>query len=161
MLWENINESLVFNHLSVSNSDEVFDALGGNLEKLGYCKNTYVQALKDRERSFPTGIQLPEIGIAIPHTDPEHVNKSAISIATLENPVRYFHMGTSPGDGAEVQVKLIIMLAIAGTGHLDILQKAIQLIQDQEAVSCILEAKTARDVINIIQAKEESENENN
>lgn len=37
-----------------------------------------MQALKDREAEFPTGINTGEKGVAIPHTDVSHVNKKEL-----------------------------------------------------------------------------------
>ena len=38
-------------------------------------EDTYVDALKDREKDFPTGVNMGNIEIAIPHTDKQHVIK--------------------------------------------------------------------------------------
>lgn len=155
MIWENLNEKLVLRNLDVKSSDEVFEAMGGSLEKAGYCRDTYVKALKDREVEFPTGVQIGEIGVAIPHTDPCYVDKTAIAIATLKNPVSFYHMGTSPEDGMEVKVQFVIMLAIAGNRHLEVLQAAIQLIQDVEVLGKLLAAEDVNEIIELIKNKEE------
>ena len=112
-------------------------------------------ALKEREKVFPTGLQIDDKGVAIPHTDMEHVNRSAIAIASLKNPVSFYQMGTSPDEGEVVSVKLVIMLAITGGGHMDMLQKAIMLIQDLSVVDKLMSAKDGKEIIQIIKEKEE------
>lgn len=156
MIWENLNEETVFTELDVKNGSDVFEKMGGGLTAAGYCKQSYVQALKDREKDFPTGIVVGEYGVAIPHTDPEHVNRSAVCVASLKNPVMFYHMGTNPKEGIQVPVKFVMMLAIAGTGHLEVLQQAIQLIQDQEVLKQLIHAQDIEKVIEIIKLKEEA-----
>ena len=75
MIWEDLNENLIVPDLEAKSSDEVFEKLGGLFIAEGYCRDTYVDALKDREKDFPTGVNMGSIGIAIPHTDKQHVIK--------------------------------------------------------------------------------------
>lgn len=160
MFWENVDENLIFVDLDAETKEDVFETMGGKLIEEGRCEKTYIQALKDRERIFPTGVLVQDTGVAIPHTDPEHVKESAIAIATLKNPVKFYHMGTNPEEGIEVKVSFVIMLAIAGREHLDVLQKAIQLIQDQEVLQKLIKAENAKEIIEIVKTKEEKDNEN-
>ena len=60
----------------------------------------------------------------------------------------------------KVSVTFVIMLAIAGKQHLEMLQKAIQLIQDQDVLRNLIQAENAAHMIQIIKDKEEKEHEN-
>lgn len=160
MFWESVDERLVFVGLK-GTKEEIFEKLGGALTKLGYCRESYVQGLKTREESFPTGISIHGIGVAIPHTDSEHVIKSAIAIGILEHPVIFCQMATNPDEHVNVPVTVIIMLAIPGTGHLDMLQKTILLIQDQDVLEALSKAGDSKEIIHIIREKEEQHGENN
>ena len=64
MIWEDLNENLIVPDLEAENSEEVFEKLGGLFIAEGYCRDTYVDALKEREKDFPTGINMGTIGIA-------------------------------------------------------------------------------------------------
>lgn len=161
MLWETLSDDLVFVNLEADDCFQVFDRLGGKLTELGYGKSSYVQALKDREKSYPTGIQVDQIGVAIPHADLEHINNTAVAIATLKEPVTFYHMGTEPSEGVEVKVKFVIMLAVAGGNHIDFLQKAVMLIQDYPLLNRLVEADSSETIIKLIKEKEEELNENN
>ncbi|MDD3183888.1 MAG: PTS sugar transporter subunit IIA [Anaerostipes sp.] len=161
MFWENIKKEFVVTNLKANSEKEVFEELGQRMVNAGRCKDSFVKALEEREMVFPTGILCDDIGVAIPHTDSEHVNESTISIANLDKPVKFYHMGTNPKEGVEVQVQFIIMLAIAGTNHLDMLQKAIQLIQDKEVLLKLIAAGSSEEVIQIIKEKEMQNEQNN
>ncbi len=151
MVWEKLREELIIPGLDAKNSDEIFEALGGELVKQGYCKESYVQALKDREAEFPTGINMGEKGVAIPHTDVSHVNKKGIAIGTLKEPVSFVEMGT---DDEYVNAQVIFMLAVDEKGHLELLQAILGILQDQETLTKLAEAKDAAEIIEIIKEKE-------
>ena len=109
MIWEDLNENLIVPDLEAKSSDEVFEKLGGLFIAEGYCRDTYVDALKDREKDFPTGVNMGSIGIAIPHTDKQHVIKGGVAIGVLKEPVHFYQMGTTD---EPVEVKLVFMLAV-------------------------------------------------
>lgn len=160
MFWDKLSEQLIFVDMEAESTEEIFEKMGGKLTDLGKCRDSYVESLKEREKVFPTGILVQDTGVSIPHTDPEHVIDSAISIAVLKNPVEFYHMGTNPSEGMKVSVIFIVMLAIAGKHHLEMLQKAIQLIQDQDVLQKLIRAKDSAHIIQIIKNKEEKEHEN-
>ena len=153
MIWEDLNENLIMPDLKAGSSDEVFQQLGGLLVSEVYCKSSYVQALTEREKDFPTGINMGNIGIAIPHTDKEHVIKGAVAIGVLKEPVHFYQMGTNDEN---VEAKLIFMLAVKDPKeHLVFLQRILMVLQDQEVLKQLIETKNKQEIINIIKEKEE------
>ena len=76
MIWENLKDTLVQTDLRAENEQEIFEQLGGVLVSEGYCKESYVKALSEREKVYPTGVLAGNIGVAIPHTDPCYVPKA-------------------------------------------------------------------------------------
>lgn len=156
MIWENLKDTLVKTDMKAENEQQVFEQLGGVLVQEGYCKESYVDALGEREKAYPTGVLAGDIGVAIPHTDPCYVENTGIAIAVLKEPVSFFQMGTNPKEDVKVPVKFVMMLAIAGKQHLEVLQKAILLIQDADVLRKLVEAKSSEEIIEIIKFKEES-----
>ena len=152
MLWKELDKELIFLDLDVSSSDEVMEIVGGKLIETGYCKPDYVEALKKREKEFPTGIDTGNIGIAIPHTAVDHVNKGKIAIARLKKTVAFQQMGN---DDEMVNVKLIFMLAVDDpTQHLAKLQSIVEVIQDEVTLRKFLNAKAEQEIIESIKEKE-------
>lgn len=153
MIWEDLDENLIMPDLKAESSEEVFQQLGGLLVSEGYCKSSYVQALTERENDFPTGINMGNIGIAIPHTDKEHVIKGAVAIGVLKEPVHFYQMGTNDEN---VEAKLIFMLAVKDPKeHLVFLQRILMVLQDQEVLKQLIETKNKQEIISIIKEKEE------
>ena len=152
MVWEELKTSLIVTDMKAASSREVFEQLGGLLTKEGYTKESYVQALINREKDFPTGLNIDGVGVAIPHTDVSHVNKAATAIATLKDPVDWIEMGT---DDDPVGAKVVFMLAVDDPqGHLNQLQQIIGIIQDKEVLNRIIEEKDPEKIIEIIREKE-------
>lgn len=151
MVWERLKTELILIGLDAKNTDEVFETIGGELVKQGYCKESYVQALKDREAEYPTGINMGACGVAIPHTDAVYVNDKAIAIGTLKNPVTFVEMGT---DDEFIETQLVFMLAVDEKGHLELLQAILAILQDPDTVSKIVAAKDTEEIIAIIKEKE-------
>lgn len=130
--------------------------MGGNLTTEGFAKESYVQALKDRERDFPTGLIMNDEGLAIalPHTAIDHVNKAATSIARLKNPVEFHVMGGDPDETCKV--KLVFMLCVDDpNAHLDGLQRIVTILQDQEFLKKLDTVQTNEELIELFKIKED------
>lgn len=152
MIWQELDKDLVFTDLEAKDYKEVMEKLGGRFVELGYCKDTYVDALKKRESEFPTGLDIEGFGVAMPHTDISHVIKHGIAIAHLSEPVDFIQMGT---DDEIAKVKLVFMLAVDDpNAHLDKIQDILKIIQDKEVLVKLSETKDADEMIKIIKEKE-------
>lgn len=141
------DENVVLLDIQAKDSTEALSIVADELEKKNIVKDTYKNAIIQREKEFPTGLNAPNCGIAIPHTDAIHVNKQQIAIARLLTPVKFLQMG----DGADVEAKLIFMLALKEPhAQLETLQKLMSLIQNETAVNGLLDAKDSDVVIKIL-----------
>lgn len=105
-----ISEDLAVIGLSCTSSREVISELAGRLERSGKVRSTYLDAVLQRESQMPTGLATKLGGVAIPHTDTEHVKQSAIAVAVLQDPVPFKNMA-APAD--DVPVDIVFLLAIA------------------------------------------------
>lgn len=151
MVWENLHESLIHINIDAKTSTDVFKILGQPLMEGGYCKDTYVDALIEREKEYPTGLSIGSYGVAIPHTDKTHVVQGTIAIATLKEPVTFIEMGADE----EVLVKVVFMLAVDGNqDHIDLLQAVLAVFQDIDVLEKLMEAKNPKEMIKIIKKKE-------
>ena len=153
MIWKELEETLIFTGMKARNWQEILQKTGAVLQEKGYAKDSYIDALIQREIKYPTGINMGETGVAIPHTDPDEVMKEGIAIAVLTDPVAFGQMGTEQGT---VMVKLVFVLAIREPGsQVERLKQMMQLLRDQEVLEQLKNASDSRTVINIIREKEE------
>lgn len=115
----------------LNTAQDVLAYMGQQLEAMGAVRPSFISAIQEREETFATGLQVHDYGVAMPHTDSDHVKKSTIAFMTLDQPVIFKQMG----DGQEVPVSLVAMLALADAhSHLEMLQALMMLFQDQDLV---------------------------
>jgi len=133
----------------LKSDDEVFDLLSDSLENKGVVKNTFRAAIKKREKNYPTGLALSSgIGVAIPHTDPEHVNENQVGFVSLKTPVNFRQMGS---DTEVVPVKLVFVLCLKDSHkQLTMLQNLMGLFGNDEIIKKFLSCKDESGFINII-----------
>lgn len=154
MIWETLEESLIFVHLNCADAEKALEIMGSSMQKAGYVKPDYVQALIERERKFPTGLDMQGIGVAIPHTDAEYVKRSGIAVAALKNPVYFEQMGE---EHKEILVDLIFLLAVqCGNEHLEWLKCVLHMIQDPSVLQKLRQAEQTQEIIQIIREKEQN-----
>lgn len=139
-----IKKDLVFSHKSFNTKEETIAFLAGALNKKGVAKDSYQNALLEREKKFPTGLPTGDVKVAIPHADSEHVNESAIAVTTLDSPVSFKNMGDPEED---LKVSIIIMLAIAEPkAQVKMLQNLMSIVQDQNHLTKLLSYKTSNEL---------------
>ena len=145
-----IDEKIILVKESVKDKEEIIRKLGSLLLSNGFVKESYTQAVYDRELVYPTGLKARVTGVAVPHTDTIHVNKAAVAIATLKNPIVFNGMGAPE---TEVSVDIVLMLAIHDPKQVvNVLRKVIFVIEDDEALKKLQAAETKKEIEEIMQA---------
>ena len=132
-------------NMEAKTSEEVIEQLGGILFELGYVKDGFVAATIERERNMPTGLPLGgSFNAAIPHVDIEFVNKSALGLATLREPVVFYNMVEND---VEVPCQLIIMLALdKPKSQVEMLQSVAAVLQDPQMIQTMMAATKVEDI---------------
>lgn len=139
-----LSEDLILVGEKTACKEEVLKKLAGLLVERGYAKESFLQALLEREEAYPTGLQTRVTGVAIPHTDTGHVIKPALAIATLAEPVSFRAMDNPQ---KEIPVELIIVMAIKESDtQLAALQKIMQILQDENTLTKIRQARQAKEI---------------
>ncbi|TCS81312.1 PTS sugar transporter subunit IIA [Pectinatus cerevisiiphilus] len=146
-----LDEELILLNLDGKDKLEVISKMANNLQKLGYVKESYKDAIIAREKVFATGLPTSPYGVAIPHTDIEHVNKPAICVACLSQPVDFVIMGEK---NEEVPVRIIFMLAMKEQhAQLGMLQKLMKILQEKGALEKIIKAHDSVDIKDFIRKR--------
>lgn len=144
-----IDEKYMLYNIAAADYKEVFEILGGKLIRNEVVKDGFVEALKKREKEFPTGLPVG-IGVAIPHTDGSLVIEDKIVFAVLKNPVVFNEMGGDEQD--VVSSKLVILLAIGnGQKHLTVLTKLINTIQNETFLSALIHSESQEEMFRVVQ----------
>ncbi|QPA32265.1 PTS sugar transporter subunit IIA [Thermaerobacillus caldiproteolyticus] len=131
------DESLILKDIDVNSREELLRTMATNLFRKGLVKKSFIEAVIEREKTFATGLPTNSVSVAIPHTDSEHVNKKAISVAVLKEPVNFGVMGEM---NVEIPVQIVFMLAIdKKDSHLVLLQKLMEIFQNAEELQFLIE----------------------
>lgn len=126
--------------LEASDFNEVIQTLGQQLLDNDLVKETYIQAVLERESSLPTGLKAGKINVAIPHTDYTHVKKTAVAIATLSEPVEFCLMEEPT---KTVSVEVVFLLAVSQPKEqTELLRNLMVLLQDEDQLLKVKTAKT-------------------
>ena len=128
--------------LEADNQEQLFDQVATLLEEKKVVTDTYRSALIEREKMFPTGLDMEFLGkdlpnVAIPHTDTIHNLTENVVVVRLAKPVT-FHNMIAPDKEVEVSLFFFIinnssssqtnilaqlMDFFTGNGHLEALSK--------------------------------------
>ena len=128
--------------LEADNQEQLFDQVATLLEEKKVVTDTYRSALIEREKIFPTGLDMEFLGkdlpnVAIPHTDTIHNLTENVVVVRLAKPVT-FHNMIAPDKEVEVSLLFFIinnssssqtnilaklMDFFTGNGHLEALSK--------------------------------------
>lgn len=127
-----IKSELVFFEQKFNNQEDFFKEVSEKLLKLGYVTEGYYKAVIEREASYPTGLELEKISIAIPHTNPEYIVKPFIAAYHLSNEVEFTQMATQD---VKIKSELILALGIKEPQEqVGMLSKIIEVLNDFEFV---------------------------
>lgn len=144
-LFNSLTADAILLGVEAKTNEEVIRLLASRLHQLGYVKDSYADAVVKREQSMPTGLPLERTdNVAVPHTDPEHVLKAAIAMATLKTPVDFANM-EDPEE--TVGVGTVFLLAINDKDkQIETLQSIMGAIQSPEILDGLKLAQTTDDL---------------
>lgn len=127
----------------IENCEELLMELGNYAVEQGLADSGFPQALLERERSYPTGIQA-STGIAIPHSDQKYTRHPTIMIALLDKPVEFNPMG----GGDKVPVEMVFLLLLDQVNQqVDVLGAIVSFIQDEIKMRNLKEEKSSDEIM--------------
>lgn len=137
------SEGIIMLKQDINTRDEALKLLSDQFMSKDLVTSDFYQAIVEREKVTPTGIQLLNVGVAIPHTDSDKVIKPQLGFMSLKNPVEFDDM-VMPDQ--TVKVSLIFMLALKGSGsQVKMLQNLVEVFQDEELISKLIDCDTKED----------------
>ncbi|OQM74421.1 PTS sugar transporter subunit IIA [Manganibacter manganicus] len=140
-LADHIEHEAIALNVEATTSEAIIRLLADRLARLGHVRPSFAEAVLAREAQMPTGLPMErDANVAVPHTDPEHVIRPGIAIATLARPVDFANM-ESPDE--HLPVGIVFMLALNDKDRqIEMLQQIMETIQDDDLVDALLAART-------------------
>lgn len=146
-----LHKDMVFLNLEAATKEELLEKLATRAFEKGYVRDTFLNAVLERESLYPTALPTPVLKVAVPHaTDRSHVIKPVIILAKLKYPVLFKEMGEGIND---VPVDVVFMLAVNGPKEqLTILQKVVGLFSNPAAMQAVKDASTEQELIDAVKS---------
>lgn len=145
-----LHKELIKVGASYTSQEEALRSIAQGFVDEGLCKDTFPDALVEREASYPTGLPAA-LDIAIPHCAASNVNTTSMACVTLKEPVEFHEMGDP---NSVVHPRIIFMLAIKDPDkQIETLQKLMSVIQDADLLNNILDATSQEDVYTLLAHK--------
>lgn len=124
--------------VKASTENEAFEKVAEKLKNEGMVNDNYLTGIVKREAEFPTGLITQFTNIALPHSDPQYVEKPFVYVCRLTNEISCRQMG----DSREMYTKDLFFLGIKdGKNQVGLLQKFMNLFMDEAFVTRYLSIK--------------------
>lgn len=145
---EYFNEELADIIEVTGGQEEFFSYIFQKLRQKGYVEESFFEALKERERDYPTGLKTHFMGVAIPHTDPQHIKKPFIFITKLKQPIQFGQMGSTD---EQVEVRYTFVLGFdKGEQQLVLLQNLMAMFADEGIMTQLAEDVSEKEMYAIV-----------
>ncbi len=136
----NFKKELIWLDVDFSSKEDLFQKAGNYLYELGYVKESFADALSEREKNFPTGLPTEPYKVAIPHTDSIHVNKEAVMFIRPRKAVKFFNVGD---DTDEIEAEMVFVLCIMEPQkQLEVLKALVEYLSDPETMNALKNGET-------------------
>ena len=143
-----LKPELVFFDFEATDRMDLFTKLGAVLAERGYVKDTWLDAILDRENNYPTGLACEAVQVALPHVDPQHLAKPYIAIVKPKSTVRFDGMaGSGPVDA---QLVINLGLLAHAEDQVGVLQAFLGIFIDAEATKEIMAQTDAQAMIDTV-----------
>ncbi len=130
--------------VEAEDSEGIINELGQRMLAKNYVKDSYIAAVLERESKLPTGLDLGEFCVAIPHTNSEHVNVSNFAIGILKNPVEFCSMSEPM---KKLNIGLVFLLAVKDpASQVGLLGSLMRIFQNVGLMKQIRNAKSKEDI---------------
>ena len=137
------NENLILLDQNFDNYEGLLTTMAELAMEQGLVDSTYLPALLEREKEFPTGLELP-VNISISHIA-TGVNRSFVSIATLKQPVIFRSMDLS---GDEIPVRLAFMFGILDPqSQIEILRRFAVSFSDEDKILGLINSESKKELL--------------
>lgn len=143
-----IDRDLILINNKSKTKHQLFKNVSDILNKKNIVKDSYYNALLEREKKFPTGINTEPINVAIPHTDNKYINKSSLMIVKMNDPVIFNQMDDK---NKKVNAEVVFFILInEKEKQSEFLGKLIMAFQNPEFLKSIKESNDKKVILNLV-----------
>ncbi|MCE9921389.1 MULTISPECIES: PTS sugar transporter subunit IIA [Hafnia] len=143
-------EELTFIDSSFQHQSDYFDSIFLSLKNRGYVRDSFLPAIKQREKLYPTALPTHPYVVALPHTDTEHVIRPFICVTRLYHEITWHEMAN---DDNELKAKFIFLLGfIDKDHHITLLQTLMECLSDEHFIEEMNQAPTPASLVKLLKS---------
>lgn len=133
--------------------ESAFSNIANTLLERGLVNDEYLNALKEREKEFPTGIDLSVLGadlpnVAIPHTESNYCKDTKVILVKLKNEIDFRNM-MDPSKELKVGY-LFMILNESGGEQANILANLMEFVTNKENMDKLQKASTVEELFKVV-----------
>lgn len=152
---DRLDERLIVIGSDASTAQECILQMSALLERYGYVRPGYGEAVIEREAVYPTGLPGKGVNVAIPHTTGALVNKPAIGVIIPKEPVTFSMMGSND---VQLDCGVIMPLVIRDPKEqIGLLKRIAGVISDATLLGRLSNARSTEAVLECLSVLDEDE----
>ena len=149
---KDLMENGYYIEMDVRNTEEFFKTLYPFLLKKSYVNESFLDAIEEREGIFPTGIEMEQYNIALPHVDSIHVKQNALILCRLIQPITFRKMDETT---KLLQVKVVFLLLIKDLQiHVQAISDLTKIWKNADLMNNLLKVKNKQEVVQLFSKTE-------
>lgn len=130
---------------------ELYKEMDQQLQSLNYVEDNFLEALLQREKEYPTGIEGNDINLALPHVDAIYTKQNALFIYQLKKEIPFVRMDDHQ---KEVEVRLVFLLLIRDLEfHVKAISELTKVWTNSDIMEGLLFVKTKEELIQLLKTK--------
>lgn len=127
-----VSDRYIVIHGEAKDAEEAIRLCGNALKQKGIVGDSFIDGCVNREKEYPTGLPT-QIPTAIPHCKDDSVQRDAICLLKLKNPVLFRRMDD---DTKSVNTQMVFNLAIRNPNkHIEVLMRMMDFLNDKEVIT--------------------------
>lgn len=143
------HRDLIFTSAAYADREDLLEKISRYLCKKGFVKESFKEAILERERKYPTGLRIVPYHVAIPHTDPEHINTPFIAMVRPKQSIEFKEMGT---DDQVVDARLVFVLGLKRSAdQVELLQKLVDLFTKKQVMDRLLKEQDVNVIMSLLE----------
>ncbi|GGE28472.1 PTS sugar transporter subunit IIA [Marinithermofilum abyssi] len=140
---------MIFTDVVYADREDLLEKLSRSLWEKGFVKETFREAVLERERKYPTGLRILPYHVAIPHTDLKHIKTPFIAMVRPKQSIQFIEMATHD---QVVDARLVFVLGLKQSAdQVELLQSLVDLFVKQQVMDRLLKEHDVEVIMRLLE----------
>lgn len=141
-------KELIYVDYECTDQKDFFRTISNNSIVKNYIKEGFLEAITEREKNFPTGLDFGKYKIAIPHTNPEYIEKEGIVFIHPKEKIVFRDMGL---DSIDLEVDFILLLLVKNSGgQIQLLENIMDMFSNEDLLDQLIKERDKENIYSLL-----------